>query len=82
MTGYLEVDIVKSFKYLGTFLDESLSFCDLVDVYKRACLFLLSKLNMFMLASTFSNFSLVIRVGFKYTFWDQIQFSQIKFIAF
>ena len=32
-----EVEIVKSFKYLGTVLDERLSFCDHVDyVYKRA----------------------------------------------
>ena len=82
MTGNLEVEIVKSFKYLGTFLDESLSFYDLVDyVYKKACLFFLSKLNILMLARTFSHFSLVIRFGSKYTFWDQIQIqlSQIKF---
>ena len=32
-----EVEIVKSFKYLSTVLDERLSFCDHVDyVYKRA----------------------------------------------
>ena len=45
-----EVEIVKSFKYLGTLLDESLSFCDHVDyVYKRAQqrLFLLRKLKSF-----------------------------------
>ena len=31
------VEIVKSFKYLGTLLGESLSFCDHVDyVYKKA----------------------------------------------
>ena len=45
-----EVEIVKSFKYLGTLLDESLSFCEHVDyVYKKAQqrLFLLRKLNSF-----------------------------------
>ena len=74
MTGNLELEIVKTFKYLSTFLDESLSFCDLVDyVYKRACFFLLRKLNILMLVSIFSHCSLVIRVGSKYTFWDQIQ---------
>ena len=43
-----EVEIVKSFKCLGTLLDESLSFCDHVDyVYKKAQqrLFLLRKLK-------------------------------------
>ena len=45
-----EVEIVKSFKYLDTVLDERLSFCDHVDyVYKRAQqrLFLLRKLKSF-----------------------------------
>ena len=45
-----EVEIVKSFKYLGTVLDERLSFCEHVDyVYKRAQqrLFLLRKLKSF-----------------------------------
>ena len=46
-----EVEIVKSFKYLGRYvLDERLSFCDHVnDVYKSAQqrLFLLRKLNSF-----------------------------------
>ena len=45
-----EVEIVKSFKYLGTVLDERLSFCEHVDyVYKRAQqrLFLLRKLESF-----------------------------------
>ena len=45
-----EVAIVKSFKYLGTLLDESQSFCDHVDyVYKKAQqrLFLLRKLKGF-----------------------------------
>ena len=44
------MEIVKSFKYLGTLLDENLSFCDHVDyVYKRAQqrLFLMRKLNSF-----------------------------------
>ena len=44
-----EVEIVKSFKYLDTLLDESLSFCDDIDyVYQRAQqrLFLLRKLKM------------------------------------
>ena len=36
-TDIQEGDIVKSVKYLGTLLDESLSFCDHVDyVYKTA----------------------------------------------
>ena len=41
---------MKSFKYLGTLLDESLSFCDHVDyIYKKAQqrLFLLRKLKSF-----------------------------------
>ena len=45
-----EVEIVKSFKYLGTVLDWRLSFCEHVDyVYKRAQqrLFLLRKLKSF-----------------------------------
>ena len=46
-----EVEIVvKTVKYLGTLLDESLSFCEHVDyVYKKAHqrLFLLRKLNSF-----------------------------------
>ena len=45
-----EVEIVKSFKCLGTLLDESLSFCDHVEyVYKKAQkrLLLLRKLNSF-----------------------------------
>ena len=45
-----EVETVKCFKYLGTLLDESLSFCDLVDyVYKKVQqrLFLLRKVNSF-----------------------------------
>ena len=45
-----EVEIVKSFKYLGIVLDERLSFCEHVDyVYKRAQqrLFLLRKLKSF-----------------------------------
>ena len=44
------MEIVKSFKYLGTLFDESLSFCDHVDyVYMRAQqrIFLLRKLNSF-----------------------------------
>ena len=44
-----EVEIVKSFKYLGTLLGERLSFCDHVDyVYKKAQrLFLSRKLKSF-----------------------------------
>ena len=45
-----KVEIVKSFKYLGILVDESLSFCDHVDyVYKKAQqrLFLLRKLKSF-----------------------------------
>ena len=45
-----EVEIVKSFKYLGTLFDESWPFCDHFDyVYKRAPkrLFLLTKLKSF-----------------------------------
>ena len=45
-----EIEIVKSFKYLGTLLDASLSICDHVDcVYKKAQqrLFLLRKLKLF-----------------------------------
>ena len=44
------MEIVKSFKYLGTLLGENLSYCDHVDyVYKRAQQrpFLLRKLNSF-----------------------------------
>ena len=47
---YSEVEIVKSFKYLDTLHDESLSFCDHVDyVYKKAQqrLFLMRKLKSF-----------------------------------
>ena len=46
----LEVEMVNSFKYLGTVLNERLSFCEHVDyVYKRAQqrLFLLRKLKSF-----------------------------------
>ena len=45
-----EVEVVKSFKYLGTLLGESLLFCDHVDyIYKKAQqrLFLLRKLKRF-----------------------------------
>ena len=55
-----EVQIVKSFKYLDTVLDERLSFGEHVDyVYKRAQqrLFYWESWKALMLASTFSNLS-------------------------
>ena len=50
------VDIVSSYKYLGTFSDTNLTFCDHVDyIYKKTQhrLYLLRKLQALMLVSTF-----------------------------